>query len=161
MGSRPTDSITNILATCWIEQIRSKTSVCRICGFVSKGYFTLRELFKDLVSQVLIYLVGFLCSSALGLLVFVLLYKLHVYWGFPEPSINGLTFVVFVGMLIFKHVVERNLEELGLEIKDVLPKLLLKLLWSVSALALVVNIDVVINFIMEVNKGFYHIIGIP
>lgn len=121
----------------------------------------MRELFKDLVSQVLIYLVGFLCSSALGLLVFVLLYKLHVYWGFPEPSVNGLTFVVFVGMLIFKHVVERNLEELGLEIKDVLPKLLPKLLWSVSALALVVNIDVVINFIMEVNKGFYHIIGIP
>lgn len=101
--------------------------------------------FKELRNKSLLYLAGMINSSALGLLAFIIVYKVHINFGTPPPSVNGLTFIVLVGMLIFKHRIEEDLEEKGISIQDALPKIVSRTVCGIIALVLVFNIDVVFN----------------
>ena len=98
--------------------------------------------FKDLRNQALLYLAGGILSSALGLLAWVILYKLHVYFDFPKPNIDGAVAIAFGGMIIFKYLTEIKLELLGFSIEDILPSLVTKILFGL--LFLVIWLDLVL-----------------
>ena len=69
--------------------------------------------FKDLRNEALLYFAGGILSSALGLLAWVILYKLHIYFGFSQPNTDGAVAIAFGGMIIFKYLTEIKLELLG------------------------------------------------
>ena len=100
------------------------------------------------------YLAGSIHAAALCFMAFVLAYKLHVYFGFPQPSLDGLSFVLVVSTFLFKKKIERELEKSGTSIKDALPKLATRTLLGVLALVLVLNTDTVINFMVDFNHWF-------
>ena len=87
-------------------------------------------------------------------MAFVLAYKLHVYFGFPHPSLDGLSFVLVVSTFLLKKKIERELEKSGTSIKDALPKLATRTLFGVLALVLVLNTNTVINFMVDFSHWF-------
>lgn len=112
------------------------------------------ETVKSSINTVLMYLAGSIHAAALCFMAFVLAYKLHVYFGFPQPSLDGLSFVLVVSTFLFKKKIERELEKSGTSIKDALPKLATRTLLGVLALVLVLNTDTVINFMVDFNHWF-------
>ena len=112
------------------------------------------ETAKSSINTVLMYLAGNIHASALCFMAFILAYKLHIYFGFPQPSLDGLSFVLVVSTFLFKKKIERELEKSGTSIKDALPKLATRTLCGVIALALVLNTDTVINLMIEFNHWF-------
>lgn len=112
------------------------------------------ETVKSSINTVLMYLAGSIHAAALCFMAFVLAYKLHVYFGFPQPSLDGLSFVLVVSTFLFKKKIERELEKSGTSIKDALPKLATRTLFGVLALVLVLNADTVINLMIEFNHWF-------
>ena len=112
------------------------------------------ETVKSSINTVLMYLAGNIHASALCFMAFILAYKLHIYFGFPIPSLDGLSFVLVVSTLFFKKRIEKELEESGTSIKDALPKLATRTLFGVLALVLVLNADTIVNFMIEFNHWF-------
>ena len=112
------------------------------------------ETVKESLNTALMYLAGSIHAAALCFMAFVLAYKLHVYFGFPQPSLDGLSFVLVVSTFLFKKKIERELEKSGTSIKDALPKLATRTLFGVLALVLVLNADTVINLMIEFNHWF-------
>lgn len=112
------------------------------------------ETIKSSIATVLMYLAGNIHASALCLTAFMLAYKLHVYFGFPQPSLDALSFVLVIGTFLFKKKIEWELEELGTSIQDALPKLAIRTLYGVLALALVLNADTIVNYMIEFNRWF-------
>lgn len=109
------------------------------------------ETVKSSVNTVLMYLSGNIHASALCFMAFILAYKLHIYFGFPIPSLDGLSFVLVICTFLFKKKIERELEESGTSIKDALPKIATRTLYGVLALALVLNADTIVNTMVEFN----------
>ena len=114
------------------------------------------ETGKSSINTVLMYLAGSIHAAALCFMAFVLAYKLHVYFGFPQPSLDGLSFVLVVSTIFFKKRIERELEDSGTSIKDALPKLATRTLFGVLALALVLNADTIVNLMIEFNHWFLY-----
>lgn len=112
------------------------------------------ETVKSSINTVLMYLAGNIQASALCFLAFVVAYKLHIYVGFPIPSLDGLSFVLVLFTFIFKRIIEKDLEESGTSIKDALPKLATRTLIGVLALVLVLNTDTIVNYMVEFNHWF-------
>lgn len=112
------------------------------------------ETVKKSLNTALMYFAGNIHASALCFMAFVLAYKLHIYFGFPLPSLDGLSFVLVLSTLFFKKRLEKELEESGTSIKDALPKLATKTLCGVSALVLVLNMDLIINFMVDFIHWF-------
>lgn len=112
------------------------------------------ETVKSSVNTALMYLAGNIQASALCFLAFVVAYKLYIYVGFPIPSLEGLSFVLVVFTFIFKRIIDKDLEESGTSIKDVLPKLATRTLYGVLALVLVLNTDIIVNSVVEFNHWF-------
>lgn len=106
---------------------------------------------KSSLNTALMYLAGNIQASALCFLAFVVAYKLHIYVGFPIPSLDGLSFVLVVFTFIFKRIIEKDLEESGTSIEDALPKLATRTLCGVLALVLVLNTDIIVNSVVEFN----------
>lgn len=111
---------------------------------------------KSSINTVLMYLAGNIHAAALCFMAFVLAYKLHVYFGFPQPSLDGLSFVLVVSTFLFKKKIERELEKSGTSIKDALPKLATRTLCGVLALVLVLNADTIVNIMIELNHWFLY-----
>ena len=111
------------------------------------------EMIKSSIATVLMYLAGTIHASALCLTAFMLSYKLHVYFGFPQPSLDALSFVLVICTFLFKKI-ERELGELGTSIKDALPKIATRTLYGVLALVLVLNADTIVNYMIEFNRWF-------
>lgn len=109
------------------------------------------ETVKSSLNTALMYLAGNIQASALCFLAFVVAYKLHIYVGFPIPSLDGLSFVLVVFTFIFKRIIEKDLEESGTSIEDALPKLATRTLCGVLALVLVLNTDIIVNSVVEFN----------
>lgn len=114
------------------------------------------ETVKSSINTVLMYLAGTIHASALCLTAFMLAYKLHVYFGFPQPSLDGLSFVLVVCTFLFKKKIERELAVSGTSIQDALPKIATKTLYGVLALVLVLNADTIVNFMIEFNHWFLY-----
>lgn len=114
------------------------------------------ETVKKSLNTALMYLAGNIQASALCFMAFVLAYKLHIYFGFPIPSLDGLSFVLVACTFIFKNVIEKELKESGTSIKDALPKLVTKTLCGVLALVLVLNMDTVINSMVDFSNWFLY-----
>jgi hypothetical protein len=112
------------------------------------------ETVKSSINTALMYLAGNIQASALCFLAFVVAYKLHIYVGFPIPSLEGLSFVLVVFTFIFKRIIDKDLEESGTSIKDALPKLATRTLYGVLALVLVLNTDIIVNSVVEFNHWF-------
>ena len=112
------------------------------------------ETVKSSINTVLMYLAGNIQASALCFLAFVVAYKLHIYVGFPIPSLDGLSFVLVLFTFIFKRIIEKDLEESGTSIKDALPKLATRTIIGVLALVLVLNTDTIVNYMVEFNHWF-------
>lgn len=112
------------------------------------------ETIKSSINTALMYLAGGIHSSALCFMTFVLAYKLHVYFGTPIPGLDGLSVALVVCTFIFKKLIEKDLEESGTPIKDALPKLASRTIYGVLALVLVLNTDMVINFMVNFNNWF-------
>lgn len=112
------------------------------------------ETVKSSINTVLMYLAGNIQAWALCFLAFVVAYKLHIYVGFPIPSLDGLSFVLVLFTFIFKRIIEKDLEESGTSIKDALPKLATRTLIGVLALVLVLNTDIIVNSMVEFNHWF-------
>ena len=112
------------------------------------------ETVKSYVNTALMYFAGTIHASALCFMAFVLAYKLHIYIGFPIPSLDGLSVVLVVCTFFFKKRVERELEQSGISVKDALPKLATKTLCRVIALVLVLNTDTIVNSIVEFSHWF-------
>ena len=113
------------------------------------------ETVKSSINTVLMYLAGSIHAAALCFMAFVLAYKLHVYFGFPQPSLDGLSFVLVVSTFLFKKKIERELEKSGTSIKDALPKLATRTLFGVLALFLVLNMDTIIDFMRSFSDSDY------
>jgi hypothetical protein len=114
------------------------------------------ETVRESLNTALMYLAGNIHASALCFMAFVLAYKLHVYFGFPQPSLDGLSFVLVVSTFLFKKKIERELEKSGTSIKDALPKLATRTLCGVLALVLVLNADTIVNIMIEFNHWFLY-----
>lgn len=114
------------------------------------------ETVKSYVNTTLMYLAGSIHSAALCLTAFMLAYKLHIYFGFPQPSLDALSFVLVICTFLFKKKIERELEQSGTSIQDALPKIATRTLYGVLALALVLNMDTIINSIYEFNHWFLY-----
>ena len=112
--------------------------------------------FKDLRNQALLYLAGGILSSALGLLAWVILYKLHVYFDFPKPNIDGAVAIAFGGMIIFKYLTEIKLELLGFSIEDILPSLVSKILFGLLILVFTLNLDTVFNLVLGFSNSLLY-----
>ena len=112
------------------------------------------ETAKSSINTVLMYLAGNIHASALCFMAFILAYKLHIYFGFPIPSLDGLSVALVVITLFFKKRIEKELAESGTSIKDALPKLATRTLFGVLALVLVLNTDTVINFMVDFSHWF-------
>ena len=114
------------------------------------------ETVKSSINTVLMYLAGAIHSSALCLTAFMLAFKLHIYFGFPQPSLDALSFVLVICTFLFKKKIERELAVSGTSIKDALPKLATRTLYGVLALVLVLNADTIVNFMIEFNHWFLY-----
>ena len=114
------------------------------------------ETIKSSITTVLMYLAGTIHASALCLTAFMLAYKLHIYFGFPQPSLDALSFVLVICTFLFKKKIERELEQSGTSIQDALPKIATRTLYGVLALALVLNMDTLINSMVEFNHWFLY-----
>lgn len=114
------------------------------------------ETVNSYINTALMYLAGSIHASALCFTAFMLAYKLHIYFGFPQPSLDGLSFVLVICTFLFKKKIERELEQSGTSIKDVLHKIATRTLYGVLALALVLNMDTIINSIYELNHWFLY-----
>lgn len=114
------------------------------------------ETVKESLNTDLMYLAGSIHASALCFMAFILAYKLHIYFGFPTPSLDGLSFVLVVSTLFFKKRIEKELGESGTSIQDALPKLAKRTLFGVLALVLVFNADTIINSMVEFNHWFLY-----
>lgn len=114
------------------------------------------ETVKSYVNTALMYLAGTIHASALCLTAFMLAYKLHIYFGFPQPSLDALSFVLVICTFLFKKKIERELEQSGTSIQDALPKIATRTLYGVLALALVLNMDTLINSMVEFNHWFLY-----
>lgn len=112
--------------------------------------------FKDLRNEALLYLSGGVLSSALGLLAWVILYKLHVYFGFPQPNTDGAVAIAFGGVLIFKYLTEIKLELLGLSIEDILPSLVSKILFGLLILVFTLNLDTIFSVVLEFSNSLLY-----
>lgn len=112
------------------------------------------ETVKSSINTVLMYLAGSIHAAALCFMAFILAYKLHIYFGFPIPSLDGLSVALVVSTLFFKKRIEKELAESGTSIKDALPKLATRTLFGVIALALVLNTDTVINLMVDFSHWF-------
>lgn len=114
------------------------------------------ETVKSSVNTALMYLAGNIHASALCFMAFILAYKLRIYFGFPIPSLDGLSVALVVSTLFFKKRIEKELAESGTSIKDALPKLVTRTLFGVLALVLVLNADTIVNFMIEFNHWFLY-----
>ena len=114
------------------------------------------ETVKSYVNTALMYLAGSIHSAALCLTAFMLYYKLHVYLGLPQPSLEGLSFALVIFTFVFKMRIDRELEESGTSIKDALPKIATRTVYGVLALVLVLNADTIVNSIIEFNHWFLY-----
>lgn len=114
------------------------------------------ETVKSSITTALMYLAGTIHASALCLAAFFLAYKLHVYLGFPQPSLDGLSLVLVVSTFLFKKKIERELDVSGTSIKDALPKIATRTLYGVLALALVLNADTIVNTMIEFSPWFLY-----
>lgn len=114
------------------------------------------ETVKSSINTALMYLAGTIHASALCLTAFFLAYKLHIYFGFPQPSLDALSFVLVICTFLFKKKIERELEVSGTSIQDALPKIATRTLYGVLALALVLNADTIVNYIMEFSHWFLY-----
>ena len=112
------------------------------------------EKVREALNTSLLYLAGNLNASALCFLAFMIAYKLHIHFGFPQPSLDGLSFVLVVCTLYFKVRIEKELKESGIPVKDALPKIASRAICGVLALALVLNADVIINSMIWFNNWF-------
>lgn len=112
--------------------------------------------FKDLRNEALLYLAGGVLSSALGLLAWVILYKLHSYFGFPQPSTDGAVAIAFGGMIVFKYLTEIKLELLGLSIEDILPSLVSKILFGLLILVFSLNLDTIFSVVLEFSNSLLY-----
>lgn len=111
---------------------------------------------KEAITTVLMYLAGNLLASAFCFITFMLAYKLHVYLGFPQPSLDGLSLALVICTFLFKKKIERELEESGTSIQDALPKIAKRTLYGVLALVLVLNTDTIINFMVDFSHWFLY-----
>ena len=111
------------------------------------------ETVKSSINTVLMYLAGIIHAAALCFTAFMFAYKLHIYFGFPQPSLDGLSFVLVVSTFFFKKKIERELEESGTSIKDALPKLATRTLFGVLALVLVLNADTIVEFMRTFSNS--------
>ena len=114
------------------------------------------ETVKSYVNTILMYIAGSIHSAALCFTAFMLYYKLHVYLGLPQPSLDGLSFALVVFTFVFKKRIDWELEESGVSIQDALPKIATRTLYGVLALALVLNADTIVNSIIEFNHWFLY-----
>ena len=81
-------------------------------------------------------------------------YKVHIYFGFPIPGLDGLSAILVICVFVFKFKIEEDLKEKGISIKDALPHIFSKALSGAIALALVFNIDTIANFITKSIQWF-------
>ena len=114
------------------------------------------ETIKSSVTKALMYLAGSIHASALCLTAFMLAYKLHIYFGFPQPSLDALSFVLVICTFLFKKKIERELEQSGTSIQDALPKIATRTLYGLLALVLVLNADTIVNSMIEFNHWFLY-----
>lgn len=112
------------------------------------------ETVKESLNTALMYLAGSIHASALCFMAFVLAYKLHIYFGFPIPSLDGLSVALLVSTVFFKKIIEKELTESGISIKDALPKLAKRTLVGVLALVLVLNTDTIVNSLINFEHWF-------
>jgi hypothetical protein len=90
------------------------------------------ETVRESLNTALMYLAGNIHASALCFMAFIFAYKLHIYFGFPIPSLDGLSVALVVSTLFFKKRIEKELAESGTSIKDALPKLVTRTLLGYS-----------------------------
>lgn len=114
------------------------------------------ETVKSSITTVLMYFAGNIHASALCLTAFMLAYKLHIYFGFPQPSLDALSFVLVICTFLFKKKIECELEESGTSIQDALPKIATRTLYGVLALVLVLNADMIVNTMIDFNHWFLY-----
>ena len=114
------------------------------------------ETVKSSINTVLMYLSRNIHASALCFMAFILAYKLHIIFGFPITSLDGLSVSLAVSTFFFKRRIEKELAESGTSIKDALPKLATRTLLGVLALVLVLNADTIVNFMVEFNHWFLY-----
>ena len=89
--------------------------------FFRRGYSMRDDTVKESLNTALMYLAGNIHASALCFMAFVLAYKLHIYFGFPIPSLDGFSVALVVSTIFFKKMIERELAESGISIQDALP----------------------------------------
>ena len=108
------------------------------------------------VNTALLYLAGNLHALGLCLMAFALAYKLHIYFGFPIPSLEGLSLALVVFTFIFKKIIGMELKKSGTSLKDALPKQATEILIGVLAFVLVLNMDLLINFMVDFINWFFY-----
>lgn len=106
----------------------------------------------------IIYLIAVVNASAIGWGLFLIAYKLHLYFILPRPSVDGLLLILIGLTFCFSIRLKLEFQVSELSFKKQVAALLSRMFFSVLAFTLALNFDVVLKTTTFVQKLFYNIL---
>lgn len=106
----------------------------------------------------IIYLTAVVNASAIGWGLFLIAYKLHLYFNLSRPSVNGLLLILIGLTFCFSIRLKLEFQVSELSFKKQVVTLLSRMFFSVLAFTLALNFDVVLKTTTFVQKLFYNIL---
>mgnify|MGYP000918571181 CR=1 FL=1 len=106
----------------------------------------------------IIYLIAVVNASAIGWGLFLIAYKLHLYFNLPRPSVDGLLLILIGLTFCFSIRLKLEFQVSELSFKKQVAALLSRMFFSVLAFTLALNFDVVLKTTTFVQKLFYNIL---
>ena len=106
----------------------------------------------------IIYLIAVVNASAIGWGLFLIAYKLHLYFNLPRPSVDGLLLILIGLTFCFSIRLKLEFQVSELSFKKQVAALLSRMFFSVLAFTLALNFDVVLKITTFVQKLFYNIL---
>lgn len=108
----------------------------------------------------IIYLIAVVNASAIGWGLFLIAYKLHLYFNLPRPSVDGLLLILIGLTFCFSIRLKLEFQVSELSLKKQVTTLLSRTFFSVLAFTFALNLDVALKIFDFTQKFFSAIIGV-
>ena len=119
-----------------------------------------KEETQSYLKLTIIYLIATVNASAIGWGLFLITYKLHLYFNLPRPSTNGLLLILTGLTICFSDRLKLEFQVSELSFKKQVATLLNKIFFSVLAFTLVLNLDAILKVFIFTQKFLFDIIGV-
>lgn len=117
-----------------------------------------KEEMQSYLKLTIIYLIAAVNASAIGWGLFLIAYKLHLYFNLPIPSTNALVLIITGLTVYISNRLKLEFQVSELSLKKQVTILLSRTFFSVLAFTLALNFDVALKTITFVQKLFYNIL---